>query len=329
MNLTRNGKIARLPKTIRAELNQRLANGERGTGLVAWLNGLPEVQRIIAEQFGGKPVRAQNLSEWKQGGYQDWLNKQEAMEAVRQRPAGATGLQGPDGEPCSEILGTWLTAHYAVVAYDLQKNGKLDWKRVQKMCRDVSALRRADHNAARLKLEMEKLEHARKRTEAEMIAQFVRWVKNPAIQELLRRHGVSAEERGGEAGKAGQWVSEPVGQKPCARHARSKFRVQRSARTPVSNSRLKVQSHPDLCALAPWRESSVCAGNMRTRVICPSNFMNGLMSDSFDTLHEKEAVRFDSSSLTHLTNHHVTIQLPHWPIRLNPTFEILAESFNE
>src|SRR5215213_5618943 len=137
MNLTRNGKIARLPKSVRDELNRRLSEGERGTELVAWLNSVPEVQRIIAEQFGGKPMRAQNLSEWKHGGYQEWRNKQEAMELVRQLPAGERELKGANGEPFNEILATWLTAHYAMVAYDLQKNGKLDWKRVQKMCRDV------------------------------------------------------------------------------------------------------------------------------------------------------------------------------------------------
>src|SRR5436190_54197 len=187
MNTTRNGKIARLPKSIRDELNRRLANGERGTELVAWLNNLPEVQSVVAEQFNGKPVRAQNLSEWKHGGYKDWLNKQEAMELVRHLPAGARELKGADGEPFSDILGTWLTARYAVIARNLQKNGELDWKRVRKLCSEVSVLRRADHSAQRLKLELEKLEHARKQTEDEMVAQFVRWVRNPAVRELICR----------------------------------------------------------------------------------------------------------------------------------------------
>ena len=132
MNVTRNGKIACLPKAIRDELNQRLADGERGTQLVAWLNRLPEVQRIIAEQFGGRLVRAQNLSEWKHGGYKDWLNKQEAMELVRQLPADERELKGPDGEPFSGILATWLTAHYGVAVHKLKDDGELDWKRIKR-----------------------------------------------------------------------------------------------------------------------------------------------------------------------------------------------------
>ena len=40
----RNGKIAKLPSTIRDDLNCRMEKGEDGPELLAWLNGLPEVQ---------------------------------------------------------------------------------------------------------------------------------------------------------------------------------------------------------------------------------------------------------------------------------------------
>ena len=80
MNPTRNGKIARLPRAVRLELNRRLDEGEQGKKLVVWLNALPEVQAIVAAEFGGKPIREQNLSEWKQGGYRDWVAQQEALK---------------------------------------------------------------------------------------------------------------------------------------------------------------------------------------------------------------------------------------------------------
>ena len=34
----------------------------------------------MAAEFDGKPIREQNLSEWKQGGYRDWMAQQEALE---------------------------------------------------------------------------------------------------------------------------------------------------------------------------------------------------------------------------------------------------------
>src|SRR5712691_10327672 len=81
--MTRNGKIARLPYSIRDLLNQRLHNGEQGAKLVEWLNGLPKVQEVLTEEFGGRPISEQNLSEWKQGGFDDWLRHQQTRAWVR------------------------------------------------------------------------------------------------------------------------------------------------------------------------------------------------------------------------------------------------------
>src|SRR5258708_4747582 len=79
---TRIGKIARLPKEIRNELNERLQDGERGVDLVVWLNDLPKVQETLAQFFHGRPVTEQNLSEWRWGGYNDWGRHQAALERV-------------------------------------------------------------------------------------------------------------------------------------------------------------------------------------------------------------------------------------------------------
>ena len=70
---TRRGKIARLPLAVREELNTRLRNGEEGAQLVLWLNGLPAVQEILAAKFKGKAISECNLSNWRAGGYADWL----------------------------------------------------------------------------------------------------------------------------------------------------------------------------------------------------------------------------------------------------------------
>ena len=73
------GKIARLPAPIREQLNHLLFGGGLGKRIVSWLNALPEVNRIMAEQFAGKPVSENNLSEWRRGGYQDWLRQRETQ----------------------------------------------------------------------------------------------------------------------------------------------------------------------------------------------------------------------------------------------------------
>ena len=78
--MTRTGKIARLPLFIRNLLNKQLQNGRPGTHLIPWLNSLPEVKSVLKAHFRGQPINAQNLSEWKQGGYRDWLAGREARE---------------------------------------------------------------------------------------------------------------------------------------------------------------------------------------------------------------------------------------------------------
>ncbi len=82
MSITRIGKIGRLPKYIRDELGHRIEDGEQGKELVKWLNDEPRVQEILKEQFGGRPITEQNLSEWKQTGHPEWLRHEEARLLV-------------------------------------------------------------------------------------------------------------------------------------------------------------------------------------------------------------------------------------------------------
>ena len=86
--MARTGKIARLPKNIREELNQRLDDGRLGAELVEWLNSLQEVQAVLAKNFEGRAIREGNLSEWRKGGYRDWQAKSDLVEMARRLQGG-------------------------------------------------------------------------------------------------------------------------------------------------------------------------------------------------------------------------------------------------
>ena len=58
----RTDKIARLPKAVREQLNQRLADGEQGETLLEWLHSLPEVLQVLMRDFEDRPILKQNLS---------------------------------------------------------------------------------------------------------------------------------------------------------------------------------------------------------------------------------------------------------------------------
>jgi hypothetical protein len=57
------------------------------------------------------------------------------------------------------------------------------------------AVRRGDHSGARLKMEQERLEREREKTEEEVIAHFQRWVKNPGMRDWICQAWISPEER--------------------------------------------------------------------------------------------------------------------------------------
>src|SRR3954468_6317546 len=47
-NLSRIGKVARLPHSLREQLNLRLLDHEPAKSILPWLNSLPEVKAILA-----------------------------------------------------------------------------------------------------------------------------------------------------------------------------------------------------------------------------------------------------------------------------------------
>jgi len=156
--MTHNGKIARLPKAIQEQLNQRLANNELGKPLIAWLNGLPEVRQVLAAQFEGVPVSKQNLSQWRKSGFREWQTRQEALELVPDMMSETDELQPVDGEALADKLAPWLAIRYYMIARTmLDDDGPDKFKLLRTLCSDVSALRRADHRLALLKLNRERL----------------------------------------------------------------------------------------------------------------------------------------------------------------------------
>ena len=54
--MTRKGKIARLPLSIREQINRRLQNGDESKQIAEWLNVLPEVIAVLAAEFDAQPI---------------------------------------------------------------------------------------------------------------------------------------------------------------------------------------------------------------------------------------------------------------------------------
>ena len=153
--MTRNGKIARLPHAIRAELNQRLLDGEMGKHLVGWLNGLPKVQAVMKRAFEGRPITEDNLSEWKNGGYVAWAAGQRVWDNVWSFMDGTVGLPGAAKGGLTERLALMMAATMAAQMQGLESmpDGVEKAKVWREWRISLLALRRSELYAERLKIE--------------------------------------------------------------------------------------------------------------------------------------------------------------------------------
>ncbi len=162
--MTRTGKIARLSQVTREQLNRRIQDGQSGKRLVAWLNGLPEVLVILKAEFGGRPISEQNLSEWKAGGFQDWLHHQEALAFARTlvEEAGDLEQQSTDGS-----LADRLSAPVALALGRLCREiladdtipAKEKLARILPLAAELAQVRRNDHEQELLELKRERWAH--------------------------------------------------------------------------------------------------------------------------------------------------------------------------
>jgi hypothetical protein len=181
--MTRLGEIARLPREIREQLNVRLSNGDVGRQLVEWLNGLPESQAMLAAQFDGRPINEQNLTEWKQGGYEDWLRHQEDCAQARLLTEHARELEKEAGEiRLEDRLAAPMALALARLIREADKAPGVAEKQkaLLNVARELAQLRRGSHEAERVRLERERWEVKQaevieeKRKKAEWAAQWER-----------------------------------------------------------------------------------------------------------------------------------------------------------
>ena len=187
--MTRPSKISRLPRQLRDQLNQRLDNGEQNKRLLQWLNSLPEVQALLADEFAGQPISSQNLSDWKKQGFRNWQLHQSALAFTNETLP--DDLDASALEQMSAKLIRFLQIRYAALAGSLpapHDDPEAELARLASLCTNLTALRRGDLSAQRLTLEHERLILEKSRAELEQETLFWTWTQRPDIQEKLYPH---------------------------------------------------------------------------------------------------------------------------------------------
>jgi hypothetical protein len=166
--MTRNGKIARLPVDIRQQINKRLYEGQEARQVIQWLNALPEVQAVLAAEFKGEPILPCNLSRWKCGGYQCWLEEQNAREAAAVLIEQSDGFQELANKGLASHISAILTANLLVELKRLDscREGPKKTRRQRDLLERFVALQRGSIDEKRLRLEGRRMDFQKLRFEA-------------------------------------------------------------------------------------------------------------------------------------------------------------------
>ena len=170
----RNGKIAKLPASLRDELNLRMENGGDGAALLQWLNSLPEVQETLQADFGGVPVSRQNLHQWRHGGFREWQIREDFTAHACQLSQNARDMEevvDPPELPADLVLA--LAARYAALlnTWDGEPDPKFEAKLrpLRALARDISLIESTMRRAHRQKAEyLQQLENETRRAVAEV-----------------------------------------------------------------------------------------------------------------------------------------------------------------
>jgi hypothetical protein len=207
--MTRNGKIARLPRLIRDELNRRLRDGEPGKDLLIWLNGLPAVQQVLEKEFGARAINEQNLSEWKQGGYEDWVRRQEALASVRELASQAADIREETGDfSVAELLSAPAAIALSRCLQSIAAKAADDPKEVRALldiARELGRLRHDDYSQMCLSFQRERWEKDLKFKLLTLISKVLEYplYRNVVNQTLVEMRGDAVKKRFAERKKRG------------------------------------------------------------------------------------------------------------------------------
>jgi len=152
------GKIARLPETLREQLNHRLLDNHPASDILPWLNDLPGVKEILAAQFGGQSINRYNLSNWRKLGYQRWFEARQTVAETKELAQFSANLTaaGNGSLPlgASAIASGQILKRLHRIASNENEN---DAKDLIKLTSANAVLLKGEQNNERLKISRERL----------------------------------------------------------------------------------------------------------------------------------------------------------------------------
>jgi hypothetical protein len=135
--------------------------------LVRWVN--EEVRFFLRDSDESRRLRIteQNLSEWRSGGYQDWLRHEEARQFLKGMAEQAGEMdEAADGKSICDRFGALVAVDMARLAkkfLEQETDDEKRWARLKEISKELSRLRRDEHRAMCTWIKREQWEWRRER----------------------------------------------------------------------------------------------------------------------------------------------------------------------
>jgi hypothetical protein len=159
---------------------------------------MPEVKAVLAQYFNGRPLKRQNIDEWKHGGYRDWLHHRQLLEQQRELAADAKDLSDTARGTAESLFGI-LTLNYADLIMNRDKETPEEFEKKRKelslVSQDISRMHRCHINTRRVEVQETRLERDEEKTTEQLHFKFMEWVENPAIRRALILEPMEANRR--------------------------------------------------------------------------------------------------------------------------------------
>lgn len=181
------GKLGRLPWTVKRELHNQLRDAVPGPVVLLWLNDQPAVREMLANQWQGRAITPQNLSDYRSSAeYTKWLKSQEALEISKEKTKFVLDFSAEAG------LDLMDTADSLVVSRLLEDLEMAEGDDAVNLMRTLASFRKGGNARALLEVRRAELLLSEKRSdldrdkfERQTVAAFMKFAKTPEAQAIL------------------------------------------------------------------------------------------------------------------------------------------------
>ncbi len=149
--MARQGKIARLPERVRRRVNEALLDNRTAEEILGWLNVMPEVRAVLDEHFGGRDISPQNLSEWRGGGFEEWMEDEDKIASTKKLADLAIKLAGADGARIAGGAKSIVAGHLLTVLEQLDPAEAISLTKAVASLHKLDLSERAMQHAATVK----------------------------------------------------------------------------------------------------------------------------------------------------------------------------------